>query len=81
MKKVTTILKQINELENELYKKHTIKEILDGFDKIDKEGVKYSITSLLYVIYEGVYNADILENEFPDEEWKGEENGKKMCDI
>lgn len=68
MKKVTTILKQINELENELYKKHTIKEILDGFDKIDKEGVKYSITSLLYVIYEGVYNADILENEFPDEE-------------
>lgn len=68
MKRVTTILKQINELENELYGNYSIKEIMKGFEKLDKEGYKTSVTSLVNVIYEGVYNDIKLENEFPDED-------------
>lgn len=54
MKKVTTILKQINELENELYSNYTDKDILEGFDKLDKQKYFYSATSLIYVIATGV---------------------------
>ena len=68
MKRVTTILKQINELEKELYGNYSTKEIMEGFEKLDKEGYKTSVTSLVNVIYEGIYNDMILENKFPDEE-------------
>ena len=54
MKRVTTILKQINELENELYSNYTDKDILEGFDKLDTENYSYGLTSLLYVIATGV---------------------------
>ena len=67
MKKVTTILKQINELESELYEKHTYKEIMKGFEQLEKEGFKFSLTSLLDVIYTGAESYLKLDAEFPDE--------------
>lgn len=68
MKKVTTILKQINELEDELYRNYSQKEIMKGFEKLDKEGYNFSITSLLYVIYTGTEDYLKLDSEFPDED-------------
>lgn len=68
MKRVSTILKQINELECELYKNYSEKEIMKGFEKLDKEGYKYSVTSLLYVIASGTEDNLRLDAEFPDEE-------------
>lgn len=50
MKRVTTILKRINELEKELYCNYNDKEILKGFKKLEKENYLYNSTSLLYVI-------------------------------
>lgn len=41
MKKLTTILKQINEL----YSSYTDKDILEGFNKLDKQKYFYSTTS------------------------------------
>lgn len=68
MKKVTTILKQIDELEKELYKNYSPKEIMDGFNKLVKEGFRFSLTSLL-IIRCNIYRKDYLrlDEEFPDE--------------
>lgn len=68
MKRVSTILKQINELECELYQNYSEKEIMKGFEKLDKEGYDFSVTSLLYVIYTGTEDYLRLDAEFPDEE-------------
>ena len=68
MKRVSTILKQINELEKELYKNYSYKEIMQGFEKLDKEKYNFSINSLLYVIYSGTDDYLKLDAEFPDEE-------------
>lgn len=67
MKRVTTILKQINELENELYSKYSPEEIMKGFEKLEKEGFSFSLTSLLDVIYTGTEQYLKLDSEFPDE--------------
>ena len=48
MKRVTTILKQINELENELYSKHSPEEIMKGFERLEKE-TKMSESFLLLI--------------------------------
>lgn len=66
MKKVTTILKQINELENELYNNYSPKKIMEGFEKLEKEGYQFSLTSLLDVIYTGTEDYLKLDAEFPD---------------
>ncbi len=64
MRRATTILKQINELENELYANYTDKDILKAFNKLDEENYSYSVTSLLYVISTGAEENQKIDEMF-----------------
>ena len=68
MKRVTTILKEIDKLEHELYRNYTEKEIYDALNKLEEDGYKFSLTSLLNVIYTSVESYLMLDEEFPDED-------------
>lgn len=68
MKKVTTILKQINKLEDELNSKYSPEEIIEGFEKLYKEGFYFSLNSLVELIYEDIEKSLKSEYEFPDKD-------------
>lgn len=68
MKKVTTILKQINKLEDELNSKYSPEEIIEGFEKLYKEGFYFSLNSLVELIYEDIEKSLKSEHEFPDKD-------------
>lgn len=60
MKKVSTILKQLNKLETELYTNYTEQEIFEGFTKIQC----YDPSSILNVIYSGLIDYTETEEEY-----------------
>lgn len=66
MKRITTLLKQFIDLENEIKNNYTDKEIQKGFQKIEKQGIHISVTSLAYQLWEGVEQNIYLDEEFPD---------------
>lgn len=67
MKRATTIIREINNLEKELFSRFSSKEICDAIEKEEKKKNFYRSTDgLISVIYEGAYNDIILDEEFPD---------------
>lgn len=53
MKRATTILKQIDELAQELHNNYTDKEIANAITKVEKNGHKF-YSYLIDTIYEGL---------------------------
>lgn len=67
MKKVTTIIREINNLEKELFLRFSDKEIRDAIEKEEKKQNFYRGTDgLISVIYEGVCSNIKIDEEFPD---------------
>lgn len=65
MKRVSTIVRMIDELEKELYLNYSSKEIYQGIEKEEKKKAFWGgTTGLVYVIYEATYDDSVLENEF-----------------
>lgn len=63
MKRAETIIKEISKLERELYRNYDSKTIKETIEKCEKEHkIPISCDDLISVIYEGVYN-DVLLNE------------------
>lgn len=55
MKRADTILRKIDELENELIMNHTDSEIIQAYEKIyNQKGFHKPVNGLVSVIYEGV---------------------------
>ena len=65
MKRISTIIRTIDNLEKELYTNLTSKQIYDAIVKEEKKQKFFGgSTGLISVIAEGTYNDVILENEF-----------------
>lgn len=65
MKKISTIVRMIDNLEKELYTNYTSEQIYNGIIKEEKKKTFYGgSTGLISVIAEGTYNDIILEREF-----------------
>ena len=71
MKKIKTILKQIDDLEKELFTNYNSREIAIEIEKMHKDANNYFGMSdgLLSVIYDGVYN-DLELNEYIEDTYK-----------
>lgn len=66
MKRVETIIQQINKLEIELYRNYTDKQIKEAIEKCEANNkIKSNNCDLISVIYEGVTN-NIQLDEFCD---------------
>ena len=66
MKRVETIIQQINELEIELYRNYTDKQIKEAIEECEANNkIKSNNCDLISVIYEGVTN-NIQLDEFCD---------------
>lgn len=65
-RRITTLLKNFIDLENEIYENYNEKEIVDGFEKLEKKGVHVSVSSLAYQLWIGAEDYVKLDEEFPD---------------
>ena len=64
MKRAETIIKEISKLEQELYQNYDSKTIKKAIEKCEKEHkIPISCDDLISVIYEGVCNDIILDEE------------------
>lgn len=63
MKKATTIIKELDNLQKELYTHFTSKQIIKAIEEIEWKTLWDDGTGLISVIYEGC-NIDIELNEF-----------------
>lgn len=64
MKRISTIVRMIDELEKELYTNYSSQEIYDGILKEEKKKPFWGgSTGLISVISEGTYNDVILDEE------------------
>lgn len=56
MKRLETLLKQIDKAEREIYQNYSDIDIYEAVNKLEKKGSKFGVTSLVGVIFEGAYD-------------------------
>lgn len=65
-KRITTLLKNFIDIENEIYSNYSEREIVKGFEKLEKKGIEVSVSSLAYQLWIGAEDYIKLDEEFPD---------------